>query len=789
MKHINAILLIVLAVCVHDQVTAQVFITSSSSGVHLQWTPDSTEHRTYIIYRRLATDVSFSRVPYARVTAPTCSVITTRLERDSALERLVVSAALMAGQSTTTTSRALLACTALTGAPSTPEYQLLRRLSKSYFQLADVMGAAYTDASVIIGRRYVYDVRYMESRGREVSVTDGAGVAVTAGQPIAVPVPTNVMVTPGDGQIMLRWTAPTDSTPPLTAEIQRSESASNWTNPYRRIVLGSEYVDFNGTAGLTNGREYFYRLRFISGRDVVGPFTTQVAVRPIDQTPPVSPRQVTAEEQSTSRTVTVRWNRTYFDTRQKPETMGEYKVFRVPSEETDINRWQLLGAVSHQSGRADEHVQSFIDRDPPYDPCRNTSTSYAVISVDANGNVSTPSAPFQVALPDRVPPQPVTGLSSESSSTTITLHWKRNIDCGIRQYNVYRALCDFGSWIPCPENETPQESIRYVDHITKTKPKATIRRDTSNLPVICGGPFVLIATVEHVDGTESYTYVDESIPRFSPLCYAYVISAVDTAGNQSVSFPIPNPSRDRIICANLIDVRAPMDGVINRLVVGENNIMITASTPAQQDVAGFYLYRAMQTDSALTNYTFMQARYLDAGTGLYGSSVTRLPVNHDDPVSCDVIPQGKIGTHLQVDFSDSAAVDRVIYHYKVTVVDRNGNESRLDSAVDMSTFTYGRTIQTPVTITAVRPTPDGGSLEITVRVGNPIKPVRAIVVYRSTSRDGEYQQIVPAQPAFILNTAVDRSARRGRTYWYRAMVVHSDFSYTDLCPPMQGVLP
>jgi hypothetical protein len=386
---------------------------------------------------------------------------------------------------------------------------------------------------------------------------------------------------------------------------------------------------------------------------------------------------------------------------------------------------------------------------------------------------------------DRVPPERAKEVQWQSTSETITLTWQANTDCNIHRYNIYRSLCDYGSWVPCAMDSNDATVMQYIETSSKSGAAGTVGRTTrSNAEeATCGGPFVLVGYVDHRDGVSTFSFTDRTIPEGSPLCYAYVVSVEDSAGNQSVSMPLPDPVRDRVLCANLIDIVSPLPGHITGIVPAENAMTISAMTAPVQDLAGFYLYR--RSDSAQP-YVFMQARIYDVKSRSFITLDEKLPRQRDVPSICDVIPLGAFRDGMQVEFLDDSLVDKLPYWYKVIVVDRNGNESSLDSAVDVSSFTYGRRLQPRLRIQSIQQTPEGGSLRIAIDTAGSYKTISGYAVYRSNTENGEYQQIdMTRSDPFI----IDSSARRGRKYWYKAMVIFDDATYSDLSPGVEGILP
>ena len=794
------ITLIVLAVVLFHgaTATAQIVITSTARGVQLHWSADTLAKRTYLVYRRLATDRSFPTQPLARINSASCADVTTALQQDTLLRSIVRPVVARRGGQRTPEATAQELCDVLQGNVGTQAYQLLVRIARAHYRLAALIGSYHEDRTATLGTTYVYDVRYLDNNGVEVSLSKGRLISIKAGDMQPLPAPAGISAYPTDGAIQIAWT-PSVFAAPIMVELWRSTNANDWSNAVVVETIGSRtdttvngeilpstklsYLDYGTGDGLVNGTSYYYRLRFHAAGDRRSDYAPTISAKPRDTTAPSTPQQLSAAELPLTRAAILRWNRSFYDMAGRPETMGEYHVYRMPTTVESVSDAQRIAIVRHTDVDTAQNMMVYVDRTAPYDSCRDVSVAYRVVAVDAAGNTSYASAPFVIVLRDDVPPQKVKSITSQSTSSEINIVWPANTDCAVMRYNIYRAYCDYGTWLPCPDETHEQEITSYIDVKSKQGGRGQRqRRQTDVQAATCGGPFALIGSVEHKDGVQTLSFTDRTIPRQSPLCYAYIVSAVDSSGNQSVRLPIPDPVLDQVICANLIDVIPPHPAAINNLSLGDQRITVVASTPSQQDLAGFYVYR---TADSTQPFQFIKAMYYDGQSGTYVPSDERL-TRQDNPVSCDVIPLGTIGPYMQCSYVDEDVIDRTVYYYKVTTVDRNGNQSPLDSTGDIATFTYGRRVQSVLRINSVLPSTNGGNLEIDVDVQQQLKPVIGFALYRSTTEDGEYLQVGQTE---TFEPLPDYSARRGRPYWYRVMVIYADHTYSDLTPPVQGILP
>ena len=798
MKHL--LILLTLLAGTTASLDAQVYLTTTSNGrVYSHWMPDTMVRRTYHVYRREITQPTYPVQPLMRITPQSCEKITTAFRTDTALAALVRVAVLDNAAPMTPEAIATRICAVMQGSVTAPAYRMLARIARGHYRLAALMGSYAEDATARPQAIYVYDVRAVMANGVEVSIREGQDSVITSGQPRLIPAPGNLRMFPKDASTYIAWTQPETGTPYLVM-MERSLSVQQWQGAYTREVVGtrastvlpdkqllSNHVvvdDENQGAGLRADTSYYYRLRFIGAGDAVGPYSPIVQVRVLDSTAPAVPREVTAEEEVDGRGVRVRWNVVYRDVKGRPDAVREYRVYQIASSEGNITQAVQIGQSMRLASDTVSRMLDFTVVRPPYDPCRSTDVSYFVRAIDISGNISAPSAVATAILADRVPPERVKQLACESLVRGIIVKWQNADDCPVQRFNVYRAFCDYGRWYPCPDETMSGRVVSYTDAMLKMpgQQRPVSKQGDTSSPS-CGGPFVLVGSMDYVEGQRAYRFPDTTIPEGSPVCYAYLVSAQDSAGNQSVQFPIPNPYTDSVVCAALADNTAPPPAIITDVVIGQNKATVHATTSVVQDLAGYYLYRTADTN---TPYQFRHAMMYHSSSGAFVRYSERLTPDPYSTISCDVIPLDAIRKQLRVVFEDDSIQEGRQYWYSVSTVDRHGNESSYEQEANISTFTYGPALASAAVIEDVQATSDGGSIEVRIRADNPPKAILGYALYRAATANGAYQQIGNTQPDARI---IDDSARRGRTYWYRAMIVFTDNTYSDLSPAVEGMLP
>ncbi|GAA0586777.1 hypothetical protein GCM10010172_84760 [Paractinoplanes ferrugineus] len=161
-----------------------------------------------------------------------------------------------------------------------------------------------------------------------------------------------------------------------------------------------------------------------------------------------------------------------------------------------------------------------------------TTYTYAVVAVDTAGNTSAP-ATVRATPADSAPPAAPTGLKAGVGAGKVTLTWTANRENDLAGYNVYPA----GSTTRL--NAAPLAGATYT-----------------------------------VTGLDNGT------------TYRYVVTAVDTAGNESavstVVEAVPAPG----------DSTAPAVPAGVRTVLGKGSVSVTWSAVGDNDLAGYDVYRS-----------------------------------------------------------------------------------------------------------------------------------------------------------------------------------------------------
>jgi len=270
--------------------------------------------------------------------------------------------------------------------------------------IATLRHSRFRDRAVTNGVPHAYKVLAFNTGG------NGPPSNVAGATPVAPP--TEITATGGDRQVTLAWRA----APGATAYgVLRRTGATNWVLAAPRVTA----TTFTDT-GLTNGIEYFYRLRsFAPNAESV--LSDRVSAKPMGGAPTVAPA---LQLSSAPGAITLAWNAVSGAT--------SYKIFR-----STTGTFALLTTVTATAFTNDGLVNG-------------TTYSYKVAGANLSGDgpmsdqaSATPTAPL--AAP--------TNLSATPGDAAITLSWTP-VD-GATGYNVYRGTSSNGqAAIPVGPNVT-----------------------------------------------------------------------------------------------------------------------------------------------------------------------------------------------------------------------------------------------------------------------------------------------------------------------------------------------
>ena len=151
----------------------------------------------------------------------------------------------------------------------------------SYGPWVDIPGStasttSHTVTGLTNGKTYGFRIRAVNTAGR--SGTPSAEIRVTLRQPPSKP--TGVTATPGNGQVTLAWTGPTDAT--ITRwQVQQKEGSGSY-GAWVDIPASTASTRSHTVTGLTNGVTYGFKIRAVNAGGNGAP-SDEITATPIDQ--------------------------------------------------------------------------------------------------------------------------------------------------------------------------------------------------------------------------------------------------------------------------------------------------------------------------------------------------------------------------------------------------------------------------------------------------------------------------------------------------------------------------
>jgi fibronectin type 3 domain-containing protein len=780
------------------------------------WEADPTKGivTRYYLYRKLAADPAFPSQPInSNLLEPmkSCSEFLTVIPNGSEEWVMLSRAFSYGGQSKIVFLKNV--CDITSFAVGSPEWDRVQLFTYASYKVAIVMGQAYIDSSAAPGQTYTYQLRKVsgsdESTLGALEQTIVGEVTITAGSPNKVPSPENVRCVPGDSKVQILWNKPPPEhalysvyrslTPTGTAiKINESDVSmtisvdldSNAISPEANGFTDYERWDSTGTpkprtvpgnptpfTGPSNGTVYYYKVMLRDMFGNTGPFSSPLAKgEPIDKTPPATPDDVIVIANETKSTMDIKWRSVSRDADGRNEVMGNYRVFRYETaDDPEKDATPLPGSIAQPTDPTN-YIIATDKSGGLRSACGDKLYYYRVQAIDAAGNESKYSVAVGAVLKDTVGPASPTDVKAEENVDNIRVQWKPVKDCDVERYNIYRAYCDYGAWLPCPDTVG----------MSSDEKGNTIANDKSSAKGDCGGPFEFRGTVSHADAMKmaagGFASFDDTPPPGSPVCYAYLVKSQDSSQNLSGTWPVTDPDAEGIVCQRLRDKIPPEAAVVSGLFALDSAIKVEYIGPPIQDIAAYHIYRTDKSEAGPYDWV---GGMLIAQPPAVGVPLTE-PYKGTKFVGCDSIPLVSKPFMSAGVFIDHKAEPKRIYWYKVLGIDLNGNQTSIDSAVGMSTFTFATGRDAAPTVTSITPSEDPCALRIEWTPAYEKTSMQGFAVFRGTAAAGPFIQVGNIVRG---NEFMDRSVVREITYWYRVCMLKIDGSLTSLSAPKSALHP
>lgn len=814
----------------------EVFTSSGGLGqVLLMWSPDTvTPGVRYNVYRKEASQASWPGTPLN--SAPlgpitNCTQFKAVVPQTSSTWQMLSYAL---GDSTggiPAVTPLANVCSITSLAVGSEKWRRVQVFAGYLPDVARAMGQGFLDKAVTPGKTYTYRVIRVDGGGSQLKLAVEAEVTIKAGTPGAIPTPGDLQAEPGDSKVQVLWGIPGSAkfqafdirraTAPggpwvRVNDAEFSAAISSTINQDTVLPAKHGFTDFQrhdstgapvshdvpnppgpdvAVSGPQNGVTYYYQVRYKDPLGNPGAWSGTVSAAPVDSTRPATPYglSVTAVEEANG--FQVRWNRVVLDIQGNHEAVRGYRIYRYESPEDPNAGATPVGGLIGQPGDTSISIE-YLDTSPGLrSDCGDKTYYYRIQAVDSSNNLSFRSVAVGDALKDTTRPDDVKGTETEGFNDYIQIRWDLNNDCDISEYRIYRAYCNYGDWFPCPDPDYKGPALdlykRYIamfnDSDGPTAPLTHYDPKTgqTHLPD-CGGPFQLIGTVTHEEAkdrkeaTGKAWFNDETVPPGSPICYAYIVKAVDRSQNESGFMPIPDLATEIILCERLRDRTPPGPAIVAGLHARDSTVIVEWIGPPVQDIAAYHVYRSENENGP---FVWAGGRTVVPPPGT-GVALTE-PFKEPGVVGCDSIPL------VSRDWMSAGSIvdtvpPRDIYWYRVVGVDQQGNETPPDSAVGVSTFTFKTRRDDSPSITGI--TPEDGPCALRVEWSPSFDGEAALgfAVFRCKSAGGDYYQVGNIVKD---NVFVDNTVARNVTYWYRIAMLKSDGSLSQLSAPKHGIHP
>ncbi len=755
--------------------------------VVLNW-PQAQGFTRYNLYRKIDPNAPFPQFPLNAQPlqkVASCAALQALVPQNSAEWKLIREALTLENEPP------FNPCDAVNLTQGSQKYQRLQYLARTHWKIARVLGQAYRDAGAANGQTYYYELRGLDQNSQE-TILDSDTV-VKAGMPSPIPAPAPVSTIPGDSKVLIHW----EDVPAAAGfNVYRADSQGGWYQLINEHSLASQVLqDFDGNPidpndpmkavrgfvdyqrwtpsgnpnlhsvggeavfGPSNETTYYYRVRSIDLLGGIGPESQTANAKPVDATPPAAPSGVVVIPDDALGKIEVKWekvSRDVFGHKEIPPVKG-YRVFRRGVQDGPDATPVLISGLIPQPGSGKTTVQ-FFDADPNLrPPFGEKEFWYEIECEDQKGNVGARSAAISGHLKDIKPPQPPVGVMADGFDDHITVSWMPNGEPDLDGYLIYRSLCHEGFWL-CAH---PQADQLF---------KFECREEEET--------FGLLGYLSKANAqTDGAQFVDFSIPKDSPLCYAYLVKAQDQAQNLSGTMP-PDPSKETIVCMRLKDKTPPEPAIISGLTARDDSIRVEWIGAPVQDIKAYHVYRGTAKGGP---YQWV------------GGMTVEKPPNPPQPLAqpyqapgvpaCQTIPLTSHEWMSAGFLNDVSAVPKQVYWYKVVGIDQSGNEAGLAKAVPVSTFTFSTASPATPVITSVTPVPSPCALAVSWTPSFDASKHLGFALFRSDEGPLFLQigSLITGASAYS-----DRAVVKGKTYTYKVVQVNLDGSMSALSVGKSG---
>ncbi|KAA1425033.1 hypothetical protein FE697_003850 [Mumia zhuanghuii] len=594
----------------------------------------------------------------------------------------------------------------------------------------DESANSWVDSTVVNGTVYAYALVARDTSGNASAPALAAAAPADASAPGA---PTGFAAVGKDGCIDLTWAANTESDLAGYVITRTRVDGIGGAVEFARGPAATTFADISAK----NGVAYSYTIvaRDTSGNTSAG---STVSATARDVVPPAVPQGLASEVRGGN--VVLQWDAATDDT-------ASYAVWRSDD-----------GGDFVKVGVAVRSAPTYTD----HGVAEKVLYRYRVVAVDGAGNVSAPSAPADVTLPDTDAPETPRGFAASAHDGRVDLVWNPNAEEDLAGYRVFRSAAG-----------SPSQKIADLD------PKATGFRD---------------ATV--VNGTT----------------YTYALSAYDDEGNES--------GRTSGATATPLDRAAPAVPTSLEAVAEDGEVALSWAANPEADLDAYVVVRTggagdpteIEVDAGVNTYTdttaangttyayVISARDRAGNVSAASLPVTATPVDATPPATptgltavagdrvvtlrWDAGTEDDLATYTiyravgsrplaplatlrrgATSYVDTTVINDTLYRYAIAATDETANASAVSAEVT------GAPTDTTAPAAPAAPTVVAGDREVALTwTASPEPDVAGYRVYRSLSADVPttgtgIARLLPT-PAYT-----DRDVANGTTYYYAVVAV------------------
>ncbi|WP_433828227.1 pectinesterase family protein [Actinoplanes sp. CA-015351] len=482
----------------------------------------------------------------------------------------------------------------------------------------------YTDGTAPTGVSSFYRVTAIDASGNESAA---ASVSATRPDIIAPVAPASLTAVASAGQVTLDWA---DGTEPDLAGYRVYRGSTLLTGS---LISASQFVDTSAATGVVST----YKVVAV---DLSGNASSAASISATlpDLAAPAAVKGLKVSADTSK--IKIDWSS------NSEDDLAGYRVYRATS--TDGTYTLLTAKPRSSSDYSDSTAPAGL---PVY---------YRITAVDSSGNESAAVSVTAIRL-DKVAPAAAARLTATGTAAGVTLDWADSAEADLAGYRVYRgstlltgSLISTSEFVDtaAPVGVATTYKIVVVDLSGNASVAATIiaTRVDVTPPVTPEGFSATAADTRVVliwsantesdlagyrvyrDGTllktvTGATYTDTAVTNGTT--YQYAVTAIDKAGNES---PVTGT-----IAAVPADVTAPAAPAGLVAAGSATGITLDWADSTEADLAGYLVYRASESDGQYTRLT---------PAAIAGSA-----------------------------YGDLAAPADTVSYYRVTTVDRAGNES------------------------------------------------------------------------------------------------------------------